>query len=100
MEPNAMEQYIGLLVQVPLVGIFIWFTLRIVDRFMASLDKRDTQWQAFLEEQRKLSSESIASMAARFGDEIKEVSREVASLRGVLLAHDARSQERQNRGDR
>ena len=94
------EQYVGLLVQVPLVGIFIWFTLRIVDRFMASLDKRDTQWQSFLEEQRKLTNESISNMAARFGDDIKEVSKEVASLRGVLLTHDARSQERQRSGER
>ena len=93
------ESYIGLLIQVPLVGIFIWFTLKIVDRFMASLDKRDLQWQEFLSQQRKETSEAMTALAARLGDEIKAIASEVARFNGVLSAHDARSQERSRKGE-
>lgn len=86
------EAYIGLLIQVPLVGIFIWFTLRIVDRFLKTLEQRDLQWQEFLAGQRKENSEALSSLAARLGDEIKSIAVEVARFNGVLTAHDARSQ--------
>lgn len=96
-----IEQYIGLFIQIPLVFIFIWFTLKIVDRFMVSLDKRDgameardDKWQAFLTEQRAESNVAIAALAARFGDEIKSLSSEVYRMNGVLTAHDTRIQER------
>ena len=89
--------YIGLLIQVPLVGIFIWFTLRIVDRFLKSLDDRDRQWQTFLAEQRieninamtiqrKEFFDAMASLGSRLGEEIKTVTQE-------LIAHDARVRE-------
>jgi len=75
------ETYIGLLIQVPLVGIFVWFSLRIVDIFMKSLDKRDGQWQEFLEQQRTANADAIAHMAGRFADEIKALGKEVSALR-------------------
>jgi hypothetical protein len=78
------EGYIGLLIQVPLVGIFVWFSLKIVSIFMSSLDSRDKQWQDFLEQQRKANNEAIAHMAQRFSDEIKQLGKEVAELRGAL----------------
>lgn len=91
------ENYIGLLIQVPIVGIFIWFTIKIVDRFMASMDQRDSQWQEFLVQQRKETSEAMASLAARLGDEIKVIARNVAEFNGLLVAHDARVQEHYKR---
>jgi uncharacterized metal-binding protein len=89
-----VETYIGLLIQVPLVGVFIWFTLKIVDRFMASLDARDKQWQDFLAQQRKETNEAMTSLATRLGEEIKSVTNKVAEFNGILSAHDARQQER------
>jgi len=101
-----IEQYIGLFIQIPLVFIFIWFTLKIVDRFMVSLDKRDTaiemrddKWQKFLTEQRREFGEAIALLAARLGEEIKIVSSEVSRMNGVLTAHDTRIQERQRKAE-
>ena len=81
---SNVEAYIGLLIQVPLVGIFVWFSLTLIKIFLASLDKRDTQWQAFLEEQRKSYHDAIANMASRFGDEIRTVGKELAELRGKM----------------
>ncbi len=89
-----MGDYISLLVQVPLVGIFIWFTLKIVDRFLKTLEQRDIQWQAFLTQQREETNKSLADLAARLGDEIRATAIEVARINGVLTTHDARSQER------
>lgn len=78
--------YISLLVQIPLVGIFVWFSLRLISVFLESIDKRDVQWQKFLEEQRKASHEAIAHMAERFATEIKALAKEVAEIRGKIDA--------------
>ena len=82
-----MSDYIALLIQVPLVGIFIWFTLKIVDRFMLSLDQRDKQWQEFLTGQRREFSEAISALATRLGEELKAMSAEIAHMDGVLSTH-------------
>ncbi len=79
-----MEPYIGLLIQVPLVGVFIWFALRLVSIFMESLDKRDAAWQVFLEQQRKQNNDAIANMAARFADEIRTMGKEISEIKGMI----------------
>lgn len=76
--------YLGLLIQVPLVGVFIWFALRLVSMFLDSLEKRDLQWQNFLKEQREATNTSMSNLAARLGDEMKEISKEVSELRGRI----------------
>ncbi len=81
---QSVEPYIGLLIQVPLVGVFIWFALRLVSIFMASLDKRDESWQAFLEQQRKQNNEAISNMAARFADEIRVMGKELSEIKGMI----------------
>lgn len=79
-----IEAYIGLLIQVPLVGIFVWFSLTLIRYFLAYLEKSDATWQAFLEEQRQSCHDAISGMVARFGDEIRAVGKEVAEQRGKL----------------
>ncbi len=78
------EAYISLLIQVPLVGAFIWFALRLISIFMASLDRRDASWQTFLEQQRKQNNDAIASMAARFADEIRTMGKELSEIKGMI----------------
>ena len=78
------ETYIGLLIQVPLVGIFIFFTLKVISIFMDSLDKRDQAWRDFFEQQRKANNDAIGSMSARFADEIRIMGKEIAELRGIV----------------
>lgn len=92
--PAGIEAYIGLLIQVPIVGIFIWYTLQVVDRFMRSLDTRDKEWRDFFSAQRRESAEAQALLAERLGEEIKDIAAEVAKLSGTLSAHEARAQER------
>ena len=72
------NSYIGLLVQVPLVGMFIWFTLRQNKDFLDAMGKRDEQWRNFLEHQTKSTNDAIS----RIAEEVKSLGREVSELRG------------------
>jgi hypothetical protein len=69
----------GLLAQIPLVGIFVWFTLKIISIFMSWLEKRDAQWQAFLEEHRAATLSELRGLTA-----------EMVRMNSVLVAHDAK----------
>lgn len=62
--------YIGLLIQVPLVGIFVWFALQVIKLFTE-----------FLKEQGENNNAAIKAMAERFADEIRVLGKEVAALR-------------------
>lgn len=75
--------YVGLLIQIPLVGIFVWFTLLIIDKFLKSIDTRDAAWRDFMNQQRQANNDAIANMAARFSDEIRALGKEVSELRGM-----------------
>ncbi|MBS4062729.1 MAG: hypothetical protein KG029_20205 [Bacteroidetes bacterium] len=82
-------EYIGLLIQVPLVGVFIWFALQLVAIFLKAIEARDKQWQDFLVLQRKETSDALTALS----DEVKRLSGEVSKFNGVLSAHDARQQD-------
>jgi hypothetical protein len=84
------ESLINLLIQIPLVGIFVWFILERDKRSDAQQSDRETQWRDFLREQREQNNSSIARLA----EKIESISHEVARLNGVLSAHDAASKER------
>ncbi len=79
-----LEPYVGLLIQIPLVGIFVWFSLQLITTFLNSLDARDKQWQMFMEQERKANSEALTHMAQRFSDEIRTLGKEVSELRGNM----------------
>ena len=77
-------EYIGLLIQVPLVGIFVWFALSLIKIFTESIERRDKAWQEFFEQHRKANADAIQSMAVRFADAIRSVEKEVSELKGRL----------------
>lgn len=76
-----LEPYISLLLQVPLVGIFVWFSLQVINLFLKSLDARDQQWKAWLEAERRANQEAVSHMASRFADEIRNLAKEIAEIR-------------------
>jgi hypothetical protein len=86
------ESLVNLLMQIPLVGIFIWFILERDKRSDAQQSTRETQWRDFLKEQREQNNAAIARLA----EKIESISHEVSRLNGVLSAHDAASKERQS----
>lgn len=88
--PASSEVWINLLMQVPLVGIFVWAMLMLIEKmnkFQAAMmeqwDKkqaeRDQIWRRFLEEQREVNNAALA----RIADEVK-------AMRDVLAGHDGR----------
>jgi low affinity Fe/Cu permease len=103
---ETVEAYIGLLIQVPLVGIFVWFALQLIHKFLSSIesvtksftvaieamtstfvqsaDNRDGAWRDFMNQQREANNASIANMAARFSDEIRVLGKEVAELKNQV----------------
>lgn len=89
----AVESWISLAIQIPLVGLFIWFSLRLVSAFLTSnetitknfvesMDRRDQAWREFIREQREANNAAIQNMASRFSDEIRALGKEVAAMRG------------------
>ena len=80
--PTGLEAWVGLAVQIPVVALFVWFSLQIISYFLKSIDARDEQWRIFFNQQREANNQSIQSMAARFADEIRVMGKEIAELRG------------------
>lgn len=78
------ETWIGLAIQIPLVGIFVYFTMNIIDKFLKSIDSRDQAWRDFINTQREANNAAIGNMAERFAGEIRSLGKEIAELRGTI----------------
>ena len=86
-----VDAYIGLLAQIPLVAIFVWFSLQLIavflksiselrNTFVDSITQRDKEWMTFLEQERKANHEAIGHMAERFADEIRILGKAVSEI--------------------
>lgn len=82
------DPVVSLLIQIPLVGIFVWFTLQTQKQAAAAQDKRDTEWRIFLREQREANNAALSRLA----EEIKSISTQNAAMQSLMLAHDQRVQ--------
>lgn len=121
MEPSIQN----LLIQIPLVGIFIWFILEQQKRADAAAlnrqqkadaeqEKRDNDWRNFLQQQYEKMSEQdkqwrefIAEQRdqsnaaiARLAEEIKGNSLMISQMNGTLISHDVASRERSARAQK
>jgi hypothetical protein len=81
---NEVNFLVSIAAQVPIVAIFIWFTLKIQDKSDQMVQRRDEQWRKFLEESEKRSMEAYMGIVS----ELKEVATCVALNRDILVAHD------------
>jgi hypothetical protein len=81
-DPNLLS----LLIQVPLVGAFGWFTLKQNDRYLRAMDQRD---QVFMEYMDKVETRTLDSMKSST-EAIQELTRQVQSNSGVIISHDSR----------
>lgn len=95
------DTVLNLLIQVPLVGIFVWSnlqTMKMLDAREEKRDKayaderasRDTAWREFLAEHRFQNNAAIS----RIADEVKSNSLEIAKMNSMLYAHDSAAKER------
>lgn len=101
----------NLAVEIPVVIVFVWFSLRLVGTFVATLEKRDHSqqefistrdkaWQDFLEHQRVEDRKTMMSL----GDTIKDIGAKVSQNRElmegvsqVIQMHDAHFQAAQRK---
>lgn len=84
MEIPAPDWVISLGAQIPLVVAFMWFVLELLKRQDAARERRDAEWQAFLEKISKSNNEAIA----RIAEEVKANTAAVTAVNAILLAHD------------
>jgi len=91
------DVWVSLLTQAPLVGIFVWAMLMVLDKMnkfqMEMMQRWDTEqrardevWRKFLDEQRQANNEALARMAE-----------ELRAMQESLAAHDGRMAERMGR---
>lgn len=73
------DQWVTLLIQVPLVGVFVWYSLRMAEyqkesqrEFLCALDKRDTAF----EHRTKLLIEKMDANNRALSDSISNLSRD------------------------
>ncbi len=85
---TMLDPVISLLIQVPLVGVFIWFALQLTKNAQTSQDKRDAEWRQFLIEERKARSDSTGRLA----EEIKEATKLLGQMQALMISHDTRVQ--------
>lgn len=82
--------WLSLLIQIPLVGIFVWFVLTMLERQGKEQQNRDEQWRTFLMEQREANNSALARLA----EEIKSIAQEVAQMRQALSNHELQTARR------
>lgn len=75
------DNYIGLLIQIPLVGIFVWFSLNLINTFLKSIDERDKQWRVWMEQERRANNEAIAHMGASLTAEVRNLAQRIDNIR-------------------
>jgi hypothetical protein len=89
---------ISLLIQIPLVGIFVWFALRLSADYRTDTARRDEQWQRFIEQQNELWRNFIRELVERSSNSEDMTAQRLTELatviRGLLddfKAHDAKA---------
>jgi hypothetical protein len=103
----STDAILSLLIQIPLVGIFVWFSLRLIKIFLDELQsranretdersKRDQDWREFLREQ----SVTNSVITGRLAEEIKALAAQVAATNVLISQHDQAMRETAQRIER
>ena len=89
---------IYLLIQVPLVGIFVFFTLRLSRDFREDTKVRDVQWQTFIAQQNDLWRNFVKELTDKSSDADDIVAQRLFELTNIInnllsdfKTHDART---------
>lgn len=80
------QEVIQLLIQIPLLGVFVWFTLRLSADYRADGEKREAQWQTFITQQNELWRNFIRELVERSSTADDTVSQRLSELAIVIRA--------------
>ncbi len=86
----TLDQLIPALIQLPFLGIFVWFALRMLTDFRVDSSTRDETWRCFLAEERLRSERALDRGLL----EVKHLADMLERLCKASDDHDARSDER------
>ncbi len=81
---TTIDSIIPLLIQVPLVGVFMWFVLEINKRQAEERERRDKEWRDFLIEERLRRGEA----SLRLAEEMKALAALVTASNTLIIQHD------------
>ena len=73
-----MNDILPLLIQIPLVGLFGWFVVKMVASVKSYIETREAAWQTVLKDHSSV-----------VGEQLKALTRQTAINTAVLLQHDA-----------
>ena len=79
------EAIANLLIQIPLVGIFIIFILEWSKRMDKAILERDEKWRDFLREERSLRAEMLRALAGEIQNNTETLSR----MKNDIARHEA-----------
>ena len=79
------EAIANLLIQIPLVGIFIIFILEWSKRMDKAILERDEKWRDFLREERSLRAEMLRALA----EEIQNNTETLSKMTNDIARHEA-----------
>jgi len=87
---------ISLLIQIPLVGIFVWFTLKLSDQHRQERKERDREWREWLHDERQNSQDFLMKERSlrdeAFNKSFGRLAEEVKGVQTALVKHDERSE--------
>lgn len=83
------DNVVSLLIQIPLVGAFMWFFDRLVSKHQAEIDRRDQQWRDFLREERTQLNRNTDAIVGQ----LNALSENVTANTQILLSHDKQTAE-------
>ena len=91
-----LPEYLPLLIQVPIVGAFIFFVLMITRLYIQNEGERDEQWQTFLQQLSDSECGTINTMREGIGASMREMqlalrdmSRQIAKNTAIILAYES-----------
>ena len=97
-EVTGVGEWINLLVQLPLVGVFIWFTLRLMQMVQDEREKRDTEWRTWLSDKQDKTEGVLIGLTTSFtqlSEKTHAIDLSVAKQTAILVFY-AASQARSN----
>lgn len=111
MDPINWTPFISLAIQIPLVGVFIWFTLQLQKRHDDSQALRNKDWRDFVKQQRDdhlahelsmqeqwreflaKSDKENNEVLDRLAREIETMSANLTASNSLIMAHDTTTRE-------
>lgn len=88
------QSWAGVVTQIPIVALFVWFVDRMTHRQEESNAKRDEAWQAFLKAEHDSQQESRKEAMRHGMDSLLKLTECVEKLASVVHEHGKEAEER------